>query len=100
MPIATMTSKGQITVPKEVREALGLEAGDQVMFVRNPANGSYRLLARNGTWDDLDGLLYRPEQRALTIDEINEGIAAGAIEGAMGGVPGWAPPGSAADGAA
>jgi AbrB family looped-hinge helix DNA binding protein len=29
---ATMTSKGQLTVPKEVREALGLEAGDRVYF--------------------------------------------------------------------
>lgn len=29
---ATMTSKGQLTVPKEVRDALGLEAGDRVFF--------------------------------------------------------------------
>jgi len=29
---ATMTSKGQITLPKRVREALGLHAGDRVMF--------------------------------------------------------------------
>ncbi|CAN5824674.1 hypothetical protein BH23DEI1_BH23DEI1_24350 [soil metagenome] len=29
---ATLTSKGQITIPKEVRRHLGLEKGDQVMF--------------------------------------------------------------------
>ena len=32
MPIATMTSKGQITVPKVVREALMLDAGVEVEF--------------------------------------------------------------------
>jgi len=29
---ATVTTKGQVTIPKEVREALGIEAGDQVVF--------------------------------------------------------------------
>jgi len=29
---ATVTSKGQVTLPKSVRDALGLEAGDRVMF--------------------------------------------------------------------
>jgi antitoxin PrlF len=32
MPSATVTSKGQITVPKEIREHLGIEPGDRVNF--------------------------------------------------------------------
>ncbi len=34
MVTATMTSKGQLTVPKEIRDRLGLEPGDKVEFVR------------------------------------------------------------------
>ncbi len=51
MPIATMTSKGQLTIPKQVRETLMLDAGDQVEITltgdgaallrpRHPAAGS------------------------------------------------------------
>ena len=34
MPTATMTSKGQITIPSIVRASLGVEAGDRVEFVQ------------------------------------------------------------------
>jgi AbrB family looped-hinge helix DNA binding protein len=38
--VATMTSKGQLTVPKPVREALGLHAGARVRFEVDPAQGT------------------------------------------------------------
>jgi antitoxin PrlF len=34
MATATITAKGQITIPKEIRDALELQLGDQVIFVR------------------------------------------------------------------
>ena len=37
---ATLTSKGQITIPKSVRDALGLKEGDRVLF-RVPKGGRY-----------------------------------------------------------
>lgn len=85
MSQATMTSKGQITVPRDVREDLKLSAGSKVMFVKiGPQN--YRLVARTRRIDDLFGVLHRPGARALTIEEINEGIAEGAAESGMRGV--------------
>jgi AbrB family looped-hinge helix DNA binding protein len=42
---ATVTSKGQITVPSAVRQALGVTPGDRLRFVRGP-DGSVRLEAR------------------------------------------------------
>ena len=63
-----MTSKGQVTVPKAVREALGIQEGDEVLFrvegnravlARTPAflalAGSIRVPAakRNAAWDDV-----------------------------------------------
>jgi antitoxin PrlF len=41
MPVSTITSKSQITLPKEVRERMGLRPGDRIEFVEE--NGSYVL---------------------------------------------------------
>ncbi len=35
MPRTSMTSNGRVAVPKEVRDALGIKAGDKVYFVAN-----------------------------------------------------------------
>ena len=85
MSTATMTSKGQITVPKDVREDLKLQPGSKVMFVKIAPN-QYRLVARTGKIEDLFGVLYRPGQRTLSIEEINEGIADAGAESGMRGV--------------
>jgi antitoxin PrlF len=85
MSQATMTSKGQITVPRDVREELNLTAGSKVMFVRlGPRD--YRIVARTGKIEDLFGILHQPGVPALTIEEINEGIASGATESGMRGL--------------
>lgn len=78
MPTATMTSKGQITVPAEVRERLGLHAGARVDFVETET-GTYELRAKNGSVRDLQGM-FPWHGRPITIEEMNEGVAAGAAE--------------------
>jgi antitoxin PrlF len=44
MSTATLTSKGQITLPQAVRQALGVEAGDKIDFVAE-ADGGFRVQA-------------------------------------------------------
>lgn len=85
MSIATMTSKGQITVPKEVRDDLKLEAGSQVMFVKLPG-GHYRIVARTGKISDLKGILNYPGMPHLTIEEMNNAIGEAAAESGMRGL--------------
>lgn len=85
MAIATMTSKGQITVPKEVRDTLRLEPGDKVMFVALP-NGRATIVPRNRSIEELFGLLYDPDIPPMTIEEMNEAIAEGAAESGMRGM--------------
>ena len=85
MATATMTSKGQITVPKEVRDDLKLVTGSKVMFVKL-RGGQYRIIARTGSVDDFIGMLYDPDQPALTIEEINDAIAEGGAASGLRGL--------------
>jgi antitoxin PrlF len=78
MGTATITSKGQITIPIEIRTELGLKAGDQVFFSKN-AQGRYVLYPKNGSVKALKGM-FGKFPRALSIEEINEAIARGAAD--------------------
>lgn len=72
MASATVTSKGQITIPLEVRTELQLKPGDKVDFVRGQLG--FTLLAKNGSVKRLKGMFGKPD-RTLTIEEMNEAIA-------------------------
>ena len=85
MATATMTSKGQITVPKEIRDDLNLVAGSKVMFVKL-RSGQYRIVARTGSVNDFIGMLHDPDAQPMTIKEINDAIAEGGAESGMRGL--------------
>lgn len=72
MARATLTSKGQITIPKEVRERLGVEAGDRLEFVEQE-RGVYRVVAATRDVRDLKGMVPKP-RRAVTIEEMNAAV--------------------------
>ena len=80
MSRATMTTKGQITIPKDVRDDLGLEAGTKVSFVRL-GPGDYRLRVKRGSVMDLAGMA-RYDGPPMSIEDMDDAIAEGAIASA------------------
>jgi len=67
MATAKVTSKGQITIPIEVRTALGLETGSRVEFVAN-RDGSYEIMPATRSIRDLKGVL-RSRRHAVILRE-------------------------------
>ena len=82
MSEARMTSKGQITVPRDVRLKLNLKPGDRVLFIVEE-DGAVRMRALNKDISSLIGILPRPK-RAATIEEIEESIQRAAVASALG----------------
>lgn len=73
MPTATLTSKGQITLPKDARERLGVVKGDVLELTYN-SDGSIRLKPLIGSVRALAGLLHRPGQRTVSLEEMQASI--------------------------
>lgn len=77
MTIATLTSKGQLTVPKAVRDALGLVTGDRVQFVEQ--DGGFRLIAATRDVRELKGMFAGRRKKAATLEEIKASAGRGAV---------------------
>jgi antitoxin PrlF len=77
LAIATLTSKGQTTIPKRVREHLQLSPGDKLDFVIEPEG---HVVIRPAKLDvrALKGMLQRTDGKVMSLDEMNAAIAAGA----------------------
>jgi AbrB family looped-hinge helix DNA binding protein len=69
MATATLTSKGQTTIPTEVRKFLKLEAGDKLEFKLNPGENTVTLKAANLDVLSLRGMLKSKGMKAYTADE-------------------------------
>ena len=74
---ATMTSKGQVTIPKTVRDLLQLRTGDRVDFIVE-SDGTVVLVPLTRSIKSLKGML--PKQgKTVTLDEMDKAIVRGAI---------------------
>ena len=74
MSTATVTSKGQITIPAEVRQALNVDAGDRVEFVQIEA-GRFEVVAATRSVRELRGMFGKATKR-VSIEDMNRAIAA------------------------
>ena len=78
MTFASISSKGQITLPAVVREALSVTAGDRVEFVQ-VAQGRYELVASIRHVTELKGM-FGNQHKSASIEEMNAAIAKMAAE--------------------
>jgi len=70
MPSSTLTSKGQTTVPREVRDHLKLQTGDQIDFVIH-SDGSVSLRPATVHVKELKGFLHRKNMKPVSVDAMN-----------------------------
>lgn len=74
MVTATLTSKGQLTIPKEVRALLHLRTGDRVAFVVHGA-GEAVMTPVTKSVDEVYGRLHRPGQPRKTVEDMKAAVA-------------------------
>lgn len=77
--LSTITSKGQITIPKKVRERLGLKAGDKVELIL-VGNDEVSLKVVRKNVDEVYGILSDSGHKNHTVDQMKQAIAKKIIE--------------------
>jgi AbrB family looped-hinge helix DNA binding protein len=76
--VATLTSKGQLTIPKAIRDALSLHAGDQVRFELDKTNGKTVMEPVKFRPEDLSSFAL-PGARRMSFAEMEAAKRAGAL---------------------
>jgi antitoxin PrlF len=64
---ATVTSKGQTTIPKSIRDSLRMEAGDRMNFTLMP-EGVVLMRVKNKRVSDLAGMLYKKGRKSVPVE--------------------------------
>ena len=73
MASSVVTSKGQITIPKTVRDALGVDAGDRIEFVES-AQGRFEIHAATRDVRELKGIVGRP-RKPVSVEDMRKAVA-------------------------
>ncbi len=69
---STITSKGQLTVPKAIREKYGLQSGDKVEFLDDPELG-LRIVPVTQPLSRLKGMVPKPD-KAISLEDMQNAI--------------------------
>lgn len=72
MAAAVLTSKGQVTIPKEIRERLGVQQGDRIEFVE-VCPGEFTVKAATLDIRQLKGIAPKPP-RPVTVNAMNRAV--------------------------
>ncbi|WP_457373129.1 AbrB/MazE/SpoVT family DNA-binding domain-containing protein [Pseudomonas sp. TE12234] len=78
MPSATLTSRGRITIPAQVRDSLGLKPGDRVHFFEM-LDGQIAMVAATHSVQSLKGIIRKPRV-PVSVEDMNSAIAARGAE--------------------
>ena len=73
MALATITTKGQITIPKSIRDSLMLSTGDQIEFiVTDKREALIRPISKKV--DEVFGILHKPGRKTVSVEEMDAKI--------------------------
>ncbi|HEX5665414.1 MAG TPA: type II toxin-antitoxin system PrlF family antitoxin [Hyphomicrobium sp.] len=67
---STLTSKGQTTIPKEIRDELHMKAGDQMTFTLMPDN-TVVMRVKSRSIEDLGGLLHKKGRKPVPVEQLS-----------------------------
>lgn len=67
---ATLTSKGQTTIPKEIRDSLGMKAGDRMTFTLMP-DGTVIMRVKSRSIMEIAGILHKKGRKAIPIRHLS-----------------------------
>jgi len=73
--ISTITSKGQLTLPKEIRKILNLHSGNKVEFMID-SDGNVKMVPIKSSIKDLKGIVPKPN-KVVSLDEMQDAIEKG-----------------------
>ncbi|GBE36177.1 putative regulator PrlF [bacterium BMS3Bbin07] len=84
MPVATLTSKGQMTIPKEVRKALNLKPSEKVIIVVEGDQAVIKPL--RGNILDIGGSIKIPDkEKPIDFHKVRESVKKGVAKRVAGG---------------
>ncbi len=74
MALAKLTSKGQVTIPKEIRQTLNLKTGDKIeIIVARKGEALIRPVSKKV--DDIFGKLHRPSRESVSVQAMDDAIS-------------------------